>query len=171
MVSHTRWALTTGWRVGHCHYHSLPSRGTPTLPAFPGSTMVQWVGNAISGGGWVVMNWEKPAWALACVLPRLCFVKRERGLPHHLFLESGDAGLVTAQKAGSSGPRRREGWAPGCPPHASLLTLYPPHGLHRDFLTSRRRWPATSFLRRQGNKDLPTCAHHVQKDVIEKIFI
>lgn len=114
MVSHARSALTAAWNAARRLYHPLPSCGIPTLPASPGSIMVERVGNVISGGGWV-MNWAKPAWALACVLPRLCFVKRERGLPHHLFLESGDTGL---------GPLARDGgravpWAARRMPHSS----------------------------------------------------
>lgn len=117
MVSHARSALTAAWNVAHRLYHPLPSCGIPTLPASSGCIMVEGVGNVISGGGWVVMNWAKPAWALACVLPRLCFVKRERGLPPATCsLSLGTRGLVLW-------PETEGGLCPGLP--AACLTPHP----------------------------------------------
>ena len=118
-------------------------------------SVVGWVGNVISDRDWV-MNWEKPAWVLACVLLRLCFVKGERYSPH-LCSESEDMG------------QRRAACLDCHPPLVSLCTPYPPRGLAHDSLivpfTSHCRWPAKALSGCQGNKDLPTCAHHSQKDV------
>ena len=137
--------------------------------------MVGLAGSVISGGGWEMMNWEKPACALAYVL------ETPPPPPRTSFLSLATTGHVTTRERDShlslspgSSTERQRGLFPWSLA-AACSTPHPVHSLraglgHLHSALHVTRQVVSNLLTQlnKGNKDSPTCLSYPKRHNGEK---